>query len=92
MPPLLPFVPRFYQPLGSPRPDGSVCSWKARQLARVLRGWQLYSAGLNSTGLNCDPAGGVGESCAPDAAQIRQNAGVMRAVVDAAALKAWRCA
>ena len=63
--------------------------------ARVVRGSQLYELGLNASALTCDlgdlPDGQVGPSCAPAAAQIAQNAAVMRRALAAAPLAPWTC-
>ena len=83
---------RGAEPLGNVRHDGSRCTWKQRKVARVMRGWQLYAAGLNASGLNCDPSAGVGESCAPNAAQITYNMRIMDIVMASAPLQPWSCA
>ena len=84
---------RAGEALGIVRADGSRCLWRQRSDARVMRGWQLYAAGLNTTGLRCNfrnPAT-LGPGCSPLAAQIRQNVKVMRGVHAAAPLQPWSC-
>ena len=80
--------------LGATRADGSRCTWKMQPNARVMRGWQLYAAGLNATGLaaaKVAQCAASGPSCSPLAAQIRQNKAVMEKVLDSAPLAPWRC-
>ena len=80
--------------LGAVRPDGSRCTWKQSQSARTMRGWQLYAAGLNASGLALDKLAGClsnAPSCSPVAAQIRENVGVMKSVLDSAPLAPWKC-
>ena len=80
--------------LGAVRPDGSRCTWKQSQSARTMRGWQLYAAGLNASGLAVDKLAGClsnAPSCSPAAAQIRENVGVMKSVLDSAPLAPWKC-
>ena len=81
------------EPLGTARADGTVCTWKEALVARTIRGFQLYNAGLNTTGLTCPLSGlaGGGPECAPYAAQIAQNVAVMRRVLAAAPLAPWTC-
>eukprot|EP00040_Diaphanoeca_grandis_P041862 m.263656 g.263656 ORF g.263656 m.263656 type:complete len:440 (+) comp51514_c0_seq1:109-1428(+) len=79
------------QPLGSQKQDGTICTWKLRPHARVMRGWQLYSAGLNSTNMNCNPTAGIGANCSPNATLVRENAAVMESVLSSAPLQPWSC-
>lgn len=82
---------RAGEPLGYVRPDGSRCTWRVRPMVRVVRGWQLYAAGLNATGLRCDPSEGVGSSCAPLVEQIHQNQGISESVMARAPFQPWQC-
>ena len=76
-------------------PGEGGCTWSmGRNTARVIHGDELYKLGLNASALTCDlgnVTGGIGPECAPTAAQIRQNAAVMRAALDAAPLAKWTC-
>jgi hypothetical protein len=80
--------------LGALRPDGSRCTWKQSQSARTMRGWQLYAAGLNASGLATERLAGCltnAPGCSPLAAQIRENVAVMKSVLDSAPLAPWKC-
>jgi len=82
---------RAGEPLGHVRPDGSRCTWREQPMVRVLRGWQLYAAGLNATGLRCNPNEGFGELCSPLIDQIRQNQEVAENVMAQAPPQPWTC-
>ncbi len=85
---------RSNEKLGTVRPDGSRCTWKQSPFARTIRGWQLYAAGLNASGLAVDKLAGCltnAPSCSPVAAQIQQNVAVMKSVLDSAPLAPWKC-
>eukprot|EP01052_Picozoa_sp_SAG31_P035456 SAG31_NODE_4281_length_3382_cov_3.978373_4_plen_434_part_00 len=79
--------------LGTRRPDGSYCAWKQSPISRTMRGWQLYQAGLNVTGLTCSLSdiGSAPTKCAPLATQVIQNKAVMERVLQNAALAPWSC-
>ena len=57
----------------------------------VVRGWQLYAAGLNSSGLMCPKNGSIGANCSPTAQQIKHTEAVMDKVIASAPLQPWSC-
>lgn len=69
--------------LGKPRPDGTTCTWKRRQSARVLRGWQVLDEGWNAT---------MGHDHATvDPAQVAQNAAAVRKAFARQPMLPWDC-
>lgn len=66
--------------LGAVRMDGSVCTWKRRPEARVVRGGDALDFGWNMS------SGG-----SLDTAQVRQNAETLRKLFDSQPFQQWSC-
>ena len=79
-------------PLGTLTGYGVPCTWQQRAVTRIVRGWQMFAAGFNATAPNGCTAVPGSTSCKPEAAQVRQNAAVIRRLFEALPLAKWNCA
>jgi len=70
--------------VGTVRADGTSCTWKRYPEARVVRGGDALDFG----GWNVSSGGGFGML---DAAQVRQNAQVLRNLFDSQPYQKWSC-
>merc|ERR1712048_609034 len=70
--------------VGNVRADGSVCTWKRHQEARVVRGGDALDFGWNIS-----TAGGWHRQMDPT--QVRQNAQVLRGLFDSQPYQKWTC-
>jgi len=78
-------------PIGSVNGYGVRCTWLQRPVTRVVRGWQLLNAGFNASArTDCSSVPGSTD-CKPDAAQVRQNADILRRLFDALPLAKCSC-
>lgn len=71
-----------HEDLGGRRSDGTVCTWKRRAAARVIRGWQVLDAGWNASS---------GSFPDVDPEQVAQNAAVVRKVLARQPMLPWQC-
>jgi hypothetical protein len=78
--------------LGSPTSFGTrqPCTWKPRPIARVVRGWELYAGGLNTTRTHAGCTVGV-STCPPPVEQVRQNTEIVRGILKRQNLAPWKC-
>jgi len=71
-----------HEELRERRSDGTVCTWKRRPAARVMRGWQVLEAGWNASS---------GPMRSVDPGQVAQNAAVVRKVLASQPMLPWQC-
>ncbi|CAK0808932.1 unnamed protein product [Prorocentrum cordatum] len=71
-----------HEELRERRSDGTVCTWKRRPAARVMRGWQVLEAGWNASS---------GPMRSVDPEQVAQNAAVVRKVLASQPMFPWQC-
>lgn len=78
--------------LGSATPFGThrPCTWKPRPVARVVRAWELFAAGFNTTRTQSGCHPGV-STCPPPADQVRQNTEIVRGILEKQNLAPWKC-
>merc|ERR1711920_733591 len=74
-----------HEGLGERRSDGTMCTWKRRAAARVMRGWQVLEAGWNAS------SGPTHKHHEVDPAQVAQNAAVVRKVLARQPMLPWQC-